>query len=267
MSNSTHGHYYRFIAGDLGIYEAVDRDCPRDDSRRTLKPDGSWLPKVGEKYLGGVSFWTEYGLKKYLESGLQEWHRSVVRDPIHILKTQSIDSVLYEDEYQIITRGGRSALQMSWEEFAMGYTDYPIVEKVVAYILRGEDGQRDVLVFEHDKEWSEAGVQVPSGTVDLGEDIKDALLREVEEECGISRLEVVTKLDEYVMYRSTHNQFHRRHVFLLRAPDTSCDRWIHSVKGHGVDQGMNFHFYWMPIQAAEFKLAAGQGSSLRKLSK
>lgn len=37
--------YYRFLSGKRGIYAAVDQDCPRSDSRRANKPDGSWVPK------------------------------------------------------------------------------------------------------------------------------------------------------------------------------------------------------------------------------
>lgn len=69
---------YRFVCDDIGIYEAVDKNCSRDDKRRDGKPDGSWLPKVGEKYPGAISFWTEKGLKKYHRSGLRDWHYSVV---------------------------------------------------------------------------------------------------------------------------------------------------------------------------------------------
>jgi len=58
--------YCRFILNNKGIFEAVDIDCPRLDPRRNLKPDGSWLPKVGEKYKGAVSYWTPLGLQKYL---------------------------------------------------------------------------------------------------------------------------------------------------------------------------------------------------------
>jgi len=52
--------FYRFEVetnnSSVGIYEAVDRDCSRDDIRRQKKPDGSWLPKVGMDYPGAISF-------------------------------------------------------------------------------------------------------------------------------------------------------------------------------------------------------------------
>jgi len=94
--------YFRLVVGDLGIYEAVDRDCPRKDTRRENKPDGSWLPKVGAKYPGAISFWTDFGLKYYVKSGLLEWHVSVLKDQPIVLTAENITDILYRDEYQVI---------------------------------------------------------------------------------------------------------------------------------------------------------------------
>lgn len=94
--------FYRVISGNLGIYEAVDKDCPKTDSRRSNKPDGSWLPKVGMNYPGAISFWKDFGFSKYIESGLLNWHTSVVNEPVFVQTIKKPDHVLYEDEFQII---------------------------------------------------------------------------------------------------------------------------------------------------------------------
>ncbi len=94
--------YYRFVTKDVGIYEAVERDCPRNDSRRVNKPDGSWLPKKGLDYPGAVSFWTDFGLKKYYDSGLLQWHKSVIKGNIEVVIINRPEEILYEDECQII---------------------------------------------------------------------------------------------------------------------------------------------------------------------
>lgn len=93
---------YRFVCNDIGIYEAVDKQCPRNDQRREGKPDGSWLPKVGTKFPGAISFWKEKGLKSYRESGLRDWHYSVVEGQSKLLIAERPQKILYEDEYQII---------------------------------------------------------------------------------------------------------------------------------------------------------------------
>ena len=55
-------------------------------------------------------------------------------------------------------------------------------KRVVGYVTRG----RDLLVFEH------AGVlQVPAGRIDHDETLEEGLLREVEEETGVTGLRVV----------------------------------------------------------------------------
>ncbi|HLD05080.1 MAG TPA: hypothetical protein VJG90_05165 [Candidatus Nanoarchaeia archaeon] len=94
--------FFRFLSGEKGIYEVVEKDCPKEDPRRENKPDGSWLPKVGENFPGAISFWSRFGLKKYVESGLLDWHVSVVKEPVSVLITDRPENVLYEDEFQII---------------------------------------------------------------------------------------------------------------------------------------------------------------------
>jgi len=95
--------YYRFITNGVGIYEAIQNEVEINDSRRLNKPDGSWLPKKGLDYPGAISFWKDFGLKKYFDSGLLNWHKSVIKGNIEVVIIDRPDEVLYEDEYQIIS--------------------------------------------------------------------------------------------------------------------------------------------------------------------
>ena len=62
-----------------------------------------------------------------------------------------------------------------------------IVEKVTAFITRwGRQGQPQILLFQH----PQAGVQLPAGTVDAGEDWQTAVLREAAEETGLTHLTI-----------------------------------------------------------------------------
>jgi 8-oxo-dGTP pyrophosphatase MutT (NUDIX family) len=56
-----------------------------------------------------------------------------------------------------------------------------IVHKVTAFITRDQGTRREILVFQHPT----AGIQLPAGTVERGEDIKRAVIREAQEETGI----------------------------------------------------------------------------------
>lgn len=94
--------YYRVTVDGVGIYEAVARDCPKDDPRRAHKPDGSWLEKKGEEYPSSISYWTAEGFKQYQTSGLFDWHRSVVEGIIEVTAISRPSNILYEDASQII---------------------------------------------------------------------------------------------------------------------------------------------------------------------
>ena len=65
------------------------------------------------------------------------------------------------------------------------------IEKVTAFITKEFKGRRNLLLFKHPL----AGIQVPAGTVDLGEKPVQAVLREVEEETQISSYDTVRELD------------------------------------------------------------------------
>lgn len=60
------------------------------------------------------------------------------------------------------------------------------IVKVTAFCIRGEQ----LLVFDHPA----AGTQVPAGTVEQGEDPRDAVLRELAEETGIFEPRIVQSL-------------------------------------------------------------------------
>ena len=61
-----------------------------------------------------------------------------------------------------------------------------IVQKVTAFIVRESNGVKELLVFKHPT----AGIQIPAGTVEEGEDIETAVKREVYEETGLQSIEI-----------------------------------------------------------------------------
>ena len=94
--------FYRLVSGDIGIFEAVDEDCPQDDPRRKKKPSGAWLDKSENNFGDAISFWTEGGLRRYAKSRLLEWHASVVAEKITVIIIKKPSKVLYEDKFQIV---------------------------------------------------------------------------------------------------------------------------------------------------------------------
>ena len=111
--------------------------------------------------------------------------------------------------------------------------------RVVAYITRG----RELLVFEH------GGVlQVPAGRIDYHETLEEGLLREVEEETGLTALQIVGQLADADEVERLYGVFpHRSWVFHALAEEGGADAWEHAVTGTGMDAGMVFDLRWIPL--------------------
>ncbi len=68
-----------------------------------------------------------------------------------------------------------------------------VVQKVTAFIVREKCGAKELLVFKHPT----AGIQIPAGTVEVGEDIEAAVKREVFEETGLRSVEIEAYLGRF----------------------------------------------------------------------
>ena len=66
------------------------------------------------------------------------------------------------------------------------------IQKVTAFITQKRNGLNTLLVFKHPT----ASIQIPAGTVEVGEDIETAVQREVHEETGLQHVKIENELDE-----------------------------------------------------------------------
>lgn len=135
--------------------------------------------------------------------------------------------------------------------------------KVVAYVVR--DGR--ILTFRH-RDHPEAGLQVPAGTLEEGEDPEHAVIREAEEETGRRGFAVVRKLGTQEWHFTEPGQVpvghepQLRHVFHLSAPADLPEHWSHFAEE--VSGGYWFELSWTPLNQCR-DLAAGQGALLERL--
>ncbi|WP_256703946.1 NUDIX domain-containing protein [Paenibacillus sp. FSL H8-0259] len=116
-------------------------------------------------------------------------------------------------------------------------------------------------MFRH-RDYPEAGVQVPAGTVESGESVVTALFREILEESGITKdeLRLVKHLKTYLYYAAYKQQHHERHVYQLELIQERPARWEHTIEASGEDSSLTFEYFWIPVHEAE--LSGGQGDGL-----
>jgi 8-oxo-dGTP pyrophosphatase MutT (NUDIX family) len=114
-------------------------------------------------------------------------------------------------------------------------------KRVVAYVTRG----RELLVFDH-KGMPDVPTQVPAGRVEPDEDLEAGLVREVEEETGLTGISVVRELagpDELKRLRPAHESY----ALHASAEPGGPAAWEHTVGGTGGDSGLVFVCRWVPL--------------------
>jgi 8-oxo-dGTP pyrophosphatase MutT (NUDIX family) len=111
--------------------------------------------------------------------------------------------------------------------------------RVVAYVTRG----RELLVFDH------AGtLQVPAGRVDHDETLEEGLLREVEEETGVTGIEIVRELADASEFESLYGPGrHESHAFHAVSHADTPDLWTHQVTGTGMDAVLAYPCRWVSL--------------------
>jgi ribosomal protein S18 acetylase RimI-like enzyme/ADP-ribose pyrophosphatase YjhB (NUDIX family) len=113
------------------------------------------------------------------------------------------------------------------------------VAKAAAIVVR-EPGEMLILVHP------DAGWQIPKGTLEDGEAPEDAVLREVEEETGLTGLRDVRSLGAWTQVTPS-GDLQRWHGFVVGAPEGTPDRWEHAATGSPEEEGLVFTFRWAPL--------------------
>ena len=120
------------------------------------------------------------------------------------------------------------------------------IQKVIVYIT-AEDR---LLVFRQ-PDSPEQGLQVPGGTVEPGESLEQAALREASEETGLNdlRLEALLGSATYVT-TDPPGVVHRRHFFHLSRGRAEPADWIHVESKPTAAAAPRLALYWVPLVSA-----------------
>ena len=108
-----------------------------------------------------------------------------------------------------------------------GKVSTEILEKVTAFILRQRPGGPNLLLFEHPS----AGIQIPAGTVEDGEDPQIAAVREAGEESGLSDLKLEAYLGSAKELPVTGDHFIARATTVYSRPDRTSFDWARYRRG------------------------------------
>ena len=135
------------------------------------------------------------------------------------------------------------------------------VKKVVAYITR----QDELLVFTH-RDFPKAGVQVPAGTVEEGETLDAAVLREVHEETGLPLTSVGKAA--YLGHRlwQAETYCHDRHFYHFLLTADAPDTWLHYESYASTGETFAFCFSWVKLDDPSLHLAGEQDALLWKVA-
>lgn len=123
------------------------------------------------------------------------------------------------------------------------YVHALVRRRVVAYVTREREGDTELLTIEAE-EYPEDGVQVPAGRIDYWESLEEGLLRELDEETGLTGVRIVRELPDF---ECTYRTYSHNHAFHLVAEGETPDEWEHRVEGTGADSGLTHICRWLPL--------------------
>lgn len=112
-----------------------------------------------------------------------------------------------------------------------------VLKKVTVFILRRDpqdhEGAQQILLFRHPN----AGVQIPAGTVESNELVRQAALREAREETGLADLRIVKRLGVETETLPSDERAVVQPLTVYARPDPGSFAWAHIPRGIQVSVG------------------------------
>lgn len=134
-------------------------------------------------------------------------------------------------------------------------------EKTLIYVTRKPS---ELLILEHTHEYPEAGIQVPAGGVEPGEQPAQTATRELAEETGLTLETAPVYLQSRAWNSDAPSMI--RHYFWANVPLNTPDRWSHVVTAGEQDQGIRFYLSFRPRGTPGLTPGYGWEAALDRLS-
>lgn len=133
-------------------------------------------------------------------------------------------------------------------------------DKVVACVLIDIESSPKILVFEHPPPLSD--FQIPKGTIEANEDPIVAVLRELEEESGLSNCNVVGRIGSFDLlvpgghYGEPEQEAQTWYAYHIQLLSTPKNHWIYRVTGSGIDSGLDYRYFWFNLNDKSIRFHA-----------
>lgn len=97
--------FYRVTYENKGIYNELKNMVDINTWKELLESNEiNWLPKPPSYAENNKSYFTEKGYKKFTKNVLPIIENYLSKDKIKISSYQSLENIIYEDEYQVVTK-------------------------------------------------------------------------------------------------------------------------------------------------------------------
>jgi len=127
-----------------------------------------------------------------------------------------------------------------------------LIQKTLGYVVRTDLAAPKLLVFAS---LDAPGYEVVRGHVEAGETQQTAVLREIEEESGVTAVQIIKQLG------SVSWQNEEQHFYLLETTQPLPETFVHIIRSHDADNGLRYAFCWLALTASlKTQLVYGGGA-------
>ena len=108
-------------------------------------------------------------------------------------------------KYKVYINKERKIIIDNWDDFCAKYC---LIIAAGGVVYNAED---QILMIFRNQKWD-----LPKGKLEIGEDIQQCAIREVEEECGISNLKIIGKLQSTYHTYEIHGKSMLKHTYWFK---------------------------------------------------